>query len=140
VQTGEIVSPLRNHVHARNEAGGNGKNAIGEKSPVSMVIDGDPVRRRRRPAHPAPARVLGLFPRPRPRSSRARALPLPAHLPRAASLPAAATQLVPSAPTFPPSLARAPAIAPSHSRACARHLPARSRGARLKYVKSKPKF
>ncbi|KXG35539.1 hypothetical protein SORBI_3002G188400 [Sorghum bicolor] len=39
-----------------------------EKSPVSMVIDGDPMRRRRRPAHPVPACALGLFPRLRPRS------------------------------------------------------------------------
>jgi hypothetical protein len=82
VQTEEIVSPLRNHVYARNEAGGNAKNATGEKSPVSIGIDGDRVRRRRRPASPASARARPwLLPRPHSISSRVR----PSLLPRARS-------------------------------------------------------
>ena len=57
MQTEEIVSPLRNHVYARNEAGGNAKTATREKSPVSISIDEDRVRQRRWPASPANAQT-----------------------------------------------------------------------------------
>ena len=53
MQTEEIVSPLKNHVYTRNEAGGNAKIATGEKSPISISVDGDRVRQRWWPASPA---------------------------------------------------------------------------------------